>query len=198
MPGKSIPGDMPHKFDPTKKELLLSSQRRRDLDPQRVISLLPIMPYHIVADIGCGPGYFTVPLGKHVYDGRIYALDIQQEMLDAVRNETSIVHLTNVDLILNEESKLPLENDSLDGVLAAFVAHEFDDPDVMLVEALRCLHKGGWIALLEWYKRDMEEGPPQEDRIDQPELRGLAQKIGFRYTSVHHLNPNQYMILMQK
>jgi len=189
---------MPHKFDPTNKNLLLSTQRRIDLDPLRVIPLLPIMPHHVVADIGCGPGYFTVPLGKYVYNGRVYALDIEQEMLDTAREEVSVVHLTNVDLILNEETKLPLEKNSLDGAFAAFVAHEADDPEVMLGEILRCLRKGGWLALLEWYKRDMKEGPPKEDRIDQTELRGLAQKIGFCYTSMHNLNSSQYMILMRK
>ena len=189
---------MPHKFDPANKDMLLSSQRQRDLDPLRVISLVPIMPYHVVADVGCGPGYFTVPLGKHVYDGKVYALDIQQEMLDAAKEQLARVHLTNVELVLTKEKKLSLKANSLDGAFAAFVAHEADDPQVMLKEILRCLRKGGWLALLEWYKREMEEGPPMEDRIDKPELRGLAQKVGFRYTTGRDLTSGQYMLLMRK
>jgi hypothetical protein len=44
----------------------------------------------------------------------------------------------------------------------------------------------------------MEEGPPMEDRIDKPELRGLAQKVGFRYTTGRDLTSGQYMLLMRK
>ena len=189
---------MPHKFDPADKDVLLSPQRQQDLDALRVISLLPIMPYHVVGDVGCGPGYFAIPLGKHVYDGKVYAIDVQQEMLDAAKEGLDRIHLTNVEPLLTKEDKLPLEDDSLDGAFAAFVAHEADDTKVMLGEILRCLRKGGWLALLEWYKRKMDEGPPLKDRIDQPELLKMAEKAGFRFTSAHALNSSQYMLLMRK
>ena len=188
---------MPKKFDPQDKDALLSPERYRELDPHRVISLIPIRPYHIVADIGCGPGYFAVPLGKHMFDGKLFAIDVQQEMLDATDVALKRIHLTNVELVLAEEGKLPLDDDSLDGALAAFVAHEVDDPKGFLTEIRRCLRNGGWLALLEWHKRKMDDGPPLKSRIDEAKLREMAQDIGFRFTARHSLNDKQYILLMR-
>ena len=195
---RTRPRNKPRKFDPSKKDVLVSPQRREDLDTYRVMALLTLLPYHVVADIGCGPGYFAVALGKHVFDGKVYALDVQQEMLDATKEELERVYLTNVELVLSQEEKLPLEDDSLDGAFAAFVVHEANAAKTLLQETLRCLHKGGWLAILEWHKREMEEGPPLEERIDELELWEMAQDVGFRFTSRHSLNNSQYMFLLRK
>ena len=76
---------MAHKFDLANKENLLSKARQEMLDPQRVFSLLPLRPYQKVADVGCGPGFFTIPLAKYLFDGRVYAIDVEQQMLDALK-----------------------------------------------------------------------------------------------------------------
>jgi ubiquinone/menaquinone biosynthesis C-methylase UbiE len=189
---------MPHKFDPENKDLLLSAERRQSLDIHYVMSIIPVLRYHTVADIGCGPGYFSVPLGKHLFDGKVFALDIQQEMLDAAKKQLDRIHLTNVELMLTEEAKLPLEDDSIDGALVSFAIHEADNPKTMLAEAKRCLRIDGWLALLEWHKREMESGPPLEDRIDEADLRQMAEKAGFRHLTRHSLNKDQYMLVMNK
>ena len=73
------------KSDPQKMDLMLSTERRKNLDTHRLLSLVPIHIHHVIADIGCGPGYLTIPLGKYLFDGKVFALDIQQEMLDATQ-----------------------------------------------------------------------------------------------------------------
>lgn len=186
------------KFDPGNKDVLMSSERRKALDAQRLLSLIPVMPHHVVADIGCGPGYFTVPFAKYLFDGKLFALDIQQEMLDATREQLKAVNLTNVEIKLSEEEKLPLEDESLDGGLAAFVLQEAENPDALLKEARRCLKKSGWLALLEWHKKKTKEGPPVKQRIEEKKLRSMAEKLGFRFGSRHDLNGSQYMLLMRK
>ncbi len=185
-------------FDPDIKEVLLSSDRQRSLDVFRVTSLIPIFPHHVIADIGCGPGFFTVPLAKHVFDGEIYAIDVQQEMLDAAKEGLERIRLTNVELILSKDDRLPLDDDSLDGALAAFVVHEAENPKSLLEDTRRCLRRGGWIALLEWNKREMEEGPPLEDRIYELDLYEMAYETGFRSLGRYTLNDNQYMLVMRK
>ena len=189
---------MARKFDPEKKGVLVAPERYEKLDPLRVLSFLPMLPYQHIADVGCGPGFFTVPLGKYVFDGRVYALDIQQEMLDAAKKAVDDIHLTNVEFKLTKEDKIPLEDASLDGVFIAFVVHEAESAAGMLEEAERALRKGGWLAILEWYKREMETGPPLEDRIDESDMGEMAQKAGFHLQVKHNLNDNQYMLVMRK
>ena len=186
------------KFDPKNKELLVSEDRRNALDVYKLLRIFPILSHHTVADVGCGPGFFTIPMAKMVFDGRIHALDIQDEMLDAVRAEVAKINLTNVDVVKSEEKKLPLEDESVDGVVAAFVLQEAASPKALLKEALRCLKNHGWLVVLEWYKREMEEGPPVSQRIDIEEMKELTAKAGFRVRETRDLNGKQYMVMARK
>ena len=186
------------KSDPKKMDVFLSSERRKTLDTHRLLSLIPIHLHHVVADIGCGPGYFTIPLGKYLFDGKVFALDIQQEMLDATRTALDAIHLTNVEVMRSKESKLPLEDDSLDGALLAFVLQEASNARALLKDTLRCLKKTGWLAVLEWDNQDMDGAPPLTQRIEESKLLGMAEKLGFRITARHDLSGNQYMIVMKK
>jgi ubiquinone/menaquinone biosynthesis C-methylase UbiE len=186
------------KFDPKNKELLVSQDRRNALDVYKLLRIFPILSHHTVADVGCGPGFFTIPMAKMVFDGKIYALDIQDEMLDAVRAEVAKVNLTNVDVVKSQEKKLPLEDESIDGVVAAFVLQEATSPRTLLKEAMRCLKNHGWLVVLEWYKREMEEGPPVSQRIDMDEMKELTAKAGFRVRETRDLNGKQYMVMARK
>ena len=186
------------KFDPKNKELLVSRDRRNALDVYKLLRIFPILSHHHVADVGCGPGFFTIPMAKMVFDGRIYALDIQDEMLDAVRAEVAKVNLTNVEVVKSKEKKLPLEDESVDGVVAAFVLQEATSPTALLKEALRCLKTHGWLVVLEWYKREMEEGPPVSQRIDMDDMREMTAKAGFRVRESRDLNGKQYMVMARK
>lgn len=185
------------KFDPQKKEELLSPERQKQLDVFQVTALIPIFPHHEIADVGCGPGFFTLPLAKHVFDGKVYAVDVQQEMLDVVKERMERIRLTNIEVVLSKESKLPLDDDSLDGALAAFVVHEAKNPKILLTEIKRCLRRGGWLAVIEWQKIETEDGPPVGERIDEAELRALSTEIGYRSIGKHILNNDQYMLIMR-
>ena len=189
---------MPKKFDPKNKDVLLSPGRQERLDVQRVISLLPMGPHQVVADIGCGPGYFAVPLGKYLFHGKVIAIDVQEEMLEATKEELKRIHLTNVEMLLSKEKKFPIQDGDLDGAFAAFVVHEAEDPSGMMNELKRCVGTGGWLALIEWHKREMDSGPPLEERIEEEEMLEMAQQAGFRLERRHSLNSEQYMLLMRR
>ena len=168
-----------------KKGVLVETERYENLDALRVLSLLPMLPYQHVADVGCGPGFFTVPLGKYLFDGRVYALDAQQEMLDEAKKAVDVIHLTNIEYKLTKGDKIPLEDDSLDGALIAFAMHEVKSATALLEEAERSLRKGGWLAILEM-------------NTDELDLDEMARKAGFHLQVKHKLNNTQYMLLMRK
>ena len=186
---------MPTKFDPANIDLLLGKGR---LDTHRLLSVIPVLPHHVVADIGCGPGYFTVPLAKFLFDGKVYALDVQKEMIEAAKERVASIRLSNVEFVESEEKKVPLEDGSLDGALLAFVLQEADNPRVLLKEALRCLRTTGWLAVLEWQKKTMDEGPPLTQRIDEQKMMDMAAELGFRFTARRDIDGKQYLLLLRK
>ncbi len=170
----------------------------KEIDPQRVLAILPMLPYQSIVDMGCGAGYFTVPFAKYVFSGKVYAVDEDQAMLDATAKEIKRINLTNTVIKLLKDSKLPIDDDCLDGAFAAFTLAASKDAKGMLKETIRCMHRGAWLTLIEWNKADRNAGPPLRQRIAEPEMLKIAQDVGFRLTSRHSLNDNQYMLIMRK
>lgn len=186
------------KLEQDVKDVLSAPERREHLDPDRVIAMIPMRPYHQVADIGCGTGFFTVALAKYVSQGKLYALDIQEEMLEACRQHLDAVRLSNVELLSCGEKDFPLPKESLDGVFVAFVLSEVKNRKGFLTAAQEALQKSGWLALLEWYKQKMDEGPPVKDRVSEEEAKKLGEGAGLRYVSKRDLNGKSYLMLFRK
>ena len=183
------------KFNPDNMRVLVSPERRQAIDTDTLLSALQITPRDVVADIGCGPGFLTLPLARYLTEGRIHALDIQQEMLGAVQRSLDAKSLTNTEVALSKENRLPLDDNALDGALVAFVLQEAHDPGALLGEVQRCLNDGGWIAILEWHKRDMGYGPPVARRIDPDTMDTKLRNMGFQTLERHALNADQYLMV---
>ena len=178
---------------------LLSSERRERLDPLRILSLLPLRPYLTIADVGSGPGVFTIPLAKNLWDGKVYALDLEEEMLEAVRQRAQQARLGNIVTLKSEKTVLPLEPGSLDGALLACVLHESSDRGAFLKAVVESLKRGAWCAVIEWrMAADTSEGPSLEHRIAEEEVVGLAEEAGMRVTLRRELSNYHYMLLLNK
>lgn len=183
------------KFNPDNMQVLVSPERRQAIDTDALLAGLPITPRNVVADIGCGPGFLTLPLARYLTEGRVHALDIQQKMLDAVQRSLDTEGLTNTAVALSKENRLPLDDNALDGALLAFVLQEAHDPDALLGEVQRCLNNNGWIAVLEWHKRDMDYGPPIARRINPETMQAKLRNLGFQTSERHELNADQYLMV---
>jgi ubiquinone/menaquinone biosynthesis C-methylase UbiE len=183
------------KFNPDNMQVLVSPERSQAIDTDALLSGLPITSSDVVADVGCGPGFLTLPLARYLIEGRIHALDIQQEMLDAVRGSLDAEGLTNAEVAQSTETSLPLEDETLDGAFLAFVLQEAFHTDALLREVHRCLKDDGWLAILEWHKRDMDYGPPVARRIDPDTMDDKLRILGFETLERRELNADQYLIV---
>ena len=177
---------------------LLSPKREGQSDPYEIIIQLPIDPHHRVADIGCGPGFFSLPLAKYLAFGKLYALDIEDEMLEVLRERVAAGRLDNVEILKSGETEFPLPEASVDGLLLAFVVHQNQDRPAFLKAVAGLLKPNGWCCVLEWYRKDTDEGPPLEKRIDPDELSALAAEAGLRLRRRRGVNDEQYMLLFNK
>ena len=186
----------PSKFPVSNRSVLVDPDRGRVLDPTRIIPLMPIKPGHIVMDVGCGNGFFTFPLSKHLSKGRVYAVDIQKDMLQDIRKRVDSEGVGNVEPVLSEELDIPLPNQSVDGAFSAFMFHETYDPPTFLQMLRRLLKPNGWLTLLEWYKKETESGPPVADKIDERECLRLLEEAGFKLFSQPYLSDEHYMYVV--
>jgi ubiquinone/menaquinone biosynthesis C-methylase UbiE len=176
---------------------LLSPKRSQTLDTFLVLSISEINLHDTVADIGCGPGFFTLPLAKYLVSGKLYALDINDEMLDACREQVAQARLANVEILKCDEFNFPLETGSLDGVFLAFVIQQSQDKPRLLRAVRELLQPRGWCTILEWYRKETETGPPLERRINPTDLEAMARESGYRNRGWRDLNGEQYMMTLR-
>lgn len=174
---------------------LLSSDRP---DPYELLTRLPIDPYHHVADVGCGPGYFSLPLAKYLSHGRLYAVDVDHEMLEVLKRRVDAVPLGNVEAIKTDGEDLGLAPRSLDGMLLAYVVHHPDDRLAFLKSAVQALKPRAWCCILEWYPEEAEQGTPLAKRLSPEEMVRLAAKIGLSFHRRWELPDSQYMLLFMR
>lgn len=190
---------MTHKFDAKNKHKLDNQKRRELLPPEQTLIKLGLHDGDIMADIGCGIGYFTIPASKIVgASGKIFAMDILPEMLQDVEIKIPENNISNIKTILTEENDLKLEDNKITIAFISTVLHEADEKENFLNEIKRIISPKGRIAIVEWQKIKSDFGPPIEHRLDKVDLIKILDKIGFSDISAIDIGENFYGLIAQK
>lgn len=188
---------MPTKFDARKRQMLLSEEREQTLKPEKLLRELGLKEGNTMADIGCGPGFFTVPAAQIVGEkGVVLAADVQGEMLSAVKSRITEKGLKNVRVVKTSDTDVPLPPESCDFVLLAFVLHEIDNRASFLHKAGRLLKKRARMAVIEWQQIAEENGPPLENRISAESIAEDAHAAGLQVLDRHDLNDHHYVFIL--
>lgn len=188
---------MGHKFDPADAERLLRPERLETQNPSHIFNAMGLGPDMTFADIGAGPGYFTLPAASWVGSGGlVYALDIEPEMLQRLEQRLETNEVFNVRCLNSQESALPLPDESVDRALLANVLHEAIEPVTLLREVLRILRPGGQLAIVEWDPAYTEGGgPPTEERMSAKQVKALLKEAGFGDVTDFEVGPTHYGVL---
>ena len=184
-----------HQFHADHAHFLTSEERRKALPPEKVLLDLDLQEKDKVADLGCGNGFFTIPIAKQTTE-MVTAVDAQQAMLDQLRVNIEAEDLSNVRYLLSRLEKIEQPDESVNKVLAAFVLHEVDDLDQTLSEIKRILKPGGKALLLDWKAKETESGPPLHIRIPESDLMKKVEEIGFDLKEVS-VSENHYGVLAE-
>jgi ubiquinone/menaquinone biosynthesis C-methylase UbiE len=170
---------MTHKFDPININRLDNEWRRQNIPPLPILEKFGLSSTDIVADIGCGIGYFTIPAaGMLDSENMVYALDTSDQMLEEVKKRTAAANASNIIAIKTSEYDLKLPDESVTFALMVNVLHEIEDKAQFITEVMRILKPEGKIAIIEWEKENMEMGPPKDHRIGKDETAALLMSFG--------------------
>ena len=158
-----------HHFDP--EQLSRMEEFRRNIfPPAQALSHFITRPDMVIADIGCGPGFYTIECARMLTEGKVYAIDRQEDMVEWTHKRAMEANLTNVTTIRTSAESIPIPSESLDGVLIANVLHDVPEQENILREVQRLLKPGGTYCLIEWDKIPTDFGPPLEIRFSPQEL----------------------------
>ena len=128
--------------------------REKEENTSRLIKNMDIQPEDVIADIGAGSGYHVFKMALIASKGKIYAVDIQEEMLAAIRKKKEEKGIDNIELVKGNEKSVNLAANSVDKVLMVDVYHEFNFPYEMIQSIKSALKPNGEIYLIEYRAED--------------------------------------------
>lgn len=168
--------------------------------PYEVIAAMGLKDGDVVADIGCGSGYYARKMAKAVGPtGKVYGVDIQPPMLSIMQKLLEKGGITNVTPVLGGESDPKLPEASIDWMILADVYHEFQDPAPMLANMRDALKPDGRIALLEYRLNGTSAAHIKwEHRMSPEQVLAEWEPSGFELVELKESLPSQHLFIFKK
>lgn len=178
---------------------LVRESRQREEDCTRLLEELHVKPGQVLGDMGCGNGFYTLKLARLTgARGKVYAVDIQSEMLDLLKQRAREARIENVVPVLGAETDPNLPAGALDLVLLVDVYHEFSHPEEMLRSIRKCLKPTGRIALAEFRAEDPEVPIKPLHKMSKEQILREFQSNGFRIVGQFDGLPWQHLMFFSR
>jgi len=172
--------------------------REKEENSNLSIEKMNLLPTSVVADIGAGTGYYTFKIAKKVPQGKVYAVEIQDELIRYLNNQKGELGATNVEVIKGDGKSPHLPDNSIDLAIMIDVYHELEYPKEMMHYISKALKSNGKILLLEYRAEDPKIPilPLHKMSIDQTNKEMAAN--GFKLSLDGEFLPIQHFLLYQK
>lgn len=180
-------------------EWLIRETRENEEATSKLLDELDVKPGQMIADIGCGIGYYSIPLARRVGEkGQIFAVDIQQEMLNGLKERASKVDVSNINFILGNAIDPKLPKGKIDLVLLVDVYHEFSHPKYMLKAIRNSLKPDGQVALVEYRAEDPDVPIKELHKMSKSQILKEWLSNGFRLDEEYDQLPWQHLMFFKR
>jgi SAM-dependent methyltransferase len=169
--------------------------RDRWQKPDEVIAALGLAPDATVADIGAGTGYFAARLARALPKGRVFAVDIEPDMVRYLGDRARRERLPNLQPVRGQpdDPQLP---EAVDCVLIVDTYHHIDDRVAYFARLRGHLKPGGAIAIVD-FTLESPLGPPRSARIAADAVRAEMARAGYALVAQHDFLPHQYFLVFR-
>ena len=169
--------------------------------PRRNVGALAIEPGMSVADFGSGSGIYVLHIAEALANaGRVYAVDVQRDLLQRLRNEAHRRGFKNVEIIwadLEKPGASKIADHKLDLVLISNLLFQVGDKAIVLREARRILRSHGHLALIDWSKSFGGMGPHKDDVVAKEKALTLAHAAGFELQREFSAGAHHYGLIFR-
>jgi len=172
--------------------------RETEEQPSKVVNALNLKPNDVVADIGAGTGYMSFRIAPLLTKGKVFAVDIQPEMLDIIEFLNKENNITNVEPILATLTNPNLPPESVDLALMVDAYHEFENPREVIEGIFRALKPGGKAALVEYRGENPFIMIKRLHKMSQRQVRKEMQAVGLVWRETKNLLPQQHLMVFEK
>ena len=180
-------------------EWLERPEREEEEKPDLLLQALKVRRGDVIADIGAGTGYYSWRLAKLAGEkGLVYAVDIQQEMLDLLAKKMAEHKITNVKGVLGTITDPKLPPGSVDLVLMVDVYHEFDHPFEMMQGICQALKPGGHVVFVEFRAEDPKVPIKEVHKMSEAQVRKEMSVQPLEWVESIETLPWQHMIVFKR
>ena len=173
--------------------------REAEEKTSRLVGLLKLKPGEQVADIGAGTGYLTRRMANLISPGgRVFAVDIQPEMLVLLTNKLSRAGITNVMPVLGEITDPKLPPALMDFIIMVDVYHEFSHPYEMTAAMCRALKPGGRLAFVEFRKEDPLVPIKEVHKMSEAQVKAEMALHPLEWVETSRELPSQHLIVFRR
>jgi ubiquinone/menaquinone biosynthesis C-methylase UbiE len=187
---------MEHHIDRVK--FLMSEERRQQHNPETILNEAGITKGMTIADLGSGPGFFTIPMAQMTGEkGLVYAIDSNQTMLNGLIENIakSKVNPNIIKIVNSDVYHTGIPKKSVDLVLFANVLHEVEDRKAFFQEVKRISKSKAYIVDVDWKKIQTENGPPFKERLSEREANHVLEENGFSVIKQIDIGPYHYELI---
>jgi ubiquinone/menaquinone biosynthesis C-methylase UbiE len=174
------------------------SSRETEEQPNAAITALDLKPTDVVADIGAGTGYFSFRISQRVPEGKVFAIDVQPEMIEILNGLKQEKGISNVEPILGGVANPNLPPESVNLAIMVDAYHEFEYPREMMQELFKALKPGGQVVLLEYRGENPLIPIKGLHKMTQRQLKKEMGAIGLVWQETQHFLPQQHFIVFRK
>ncbi|MEP6563515.1 MAG: class I SAM-dependent methyltransferase [Mesorhizobium sp.] len=175
-------------------------------DPASLLLSLGVSPGMMVLDLCCGDGYFTAPLAK-IVNGRVYALDLDPEMIELARLEASRQGVSVLKWIIADARDIAqLIPEQVDFLLIANTFHGVPDQAGLVWAVAKTLKPSGLFAVVNWHQLPREQttvlgqprGPKTDMRMSPEAVQAIVEPVGFGFGRLVDLPPYHYGVVFER
>jgi SAM-dependent methyltransferase len=173
-------------------------ERIAEEKPDQVVEQMNLKPTDVVADVGAGTGYFSFRIAPVVKQGRVFAVDLQSEMLSVIDSRIKQRNVANVVPVRSTETDVSLPEASVDVVLMVDVYHEFAYPHEMMRSVVKALKPGGRVVQIEYRGNDPTVPIKRLHTMTVEQCRREMAAVGLRWKETKSFLPQQHFIVFEK
>jgi len=168
------------------------------LNPEEVLDQLKLRTDMLAAEFGCGSGGFTVSLAKRLDEGLVYAIDIQEGVLSALKSRLLLEGINNIKIVrgnLEKDKGSTLPSSCLDVVVIPNVLFQAEDKIAIITEAYRVLKNRGILLIIDW-NAETPHGPT--NRISRDDVKNMAKEKGLEFKEEINAGKYHYGLVFEK
>lgn len=171
-------------------------------DPQKNIAQLDVLIGDHVADFGAGSGAYALAIARRVGpSGRVYAIDVQKDLLTKLKNEACRENISNVEIIwsdLDDEKGIALREASVDACVISNLLFQVSSKERVVLEAWRVLKQGGKVLVVDWNDSYGGLGPTPQHVFSKQAARELFLEKGFAHEKDIDAGAYHYGMIFKK